>query len=103
MKVDHVCTHWQIWHLIQSNILTILQGKTVSLKLKTVDFQVRTRAHTLSSYTNDSETIFSVAKSILQTEIQAELPKILRLRLMGKILVLFSGILLSVMLDNYML
>ncbi|PVD19957.1 hypothetical protein C0Q70_20451 [Pomacea canaliculata] len=70
-----------------------LLGKTVSLKLKTVDFQVRTRAHTLSSYTNDSETIFSVAKSILQTEIQAELPKILRLRLMGKILILFSGIL----------
>ncbi|KAK7478420.1 hypothetical protein BaRGS_00030345 [Batillaria attramentaria] len=60
-----------------------LMGKTISLKLKTTDFQVRTRAQTISNFTNDAETIFSVAKGILRAEIQAELPKPLRLRLMG--------------------
>ncbi|XP_076443750.1 uncharacterized protein LOC143282122 [Babylonia areolata] len=60
-----------------------LKGKTVSLKLKTTDFQVRTRAQTISSYTSDADTIFSVARGILRNEMQAESPRLLRLRLMG--------------------
>ena len=56
----------------------------MSLKLKTTDFQVRTRAQTISSYTSSAEAIFAVAQGILRAEIQAESPKPLRLRLMGE-------------------
>ena len=56
----------------------------MTLKLKTTDFQLRTRAQTINSYTSDAEVIFAAAQGILRAEIQAELPKPLRLRLMGK-------------------
>ncbi|XP_070208820.1 DNA polymerase kappa-like [Littorina saxatilis] len=60
-----------------------LMGKTVSLKLKTTDFQVRTRAQTTSNYVGSADDIFAVAKGILRAEILAESPKPLHLRLMG--------------------
>nr|KAG5693126.1 hypothetical protein BaRGS_025485 [Batillaria attramentaria] len=51
-----------------------LMGKTISLKLKTTDFQVRTRAQTISNFTNDAETIFSVAKGILRVRMSKLAP-----------------------------
>ncbi|KAJ8304151.1 hypothetical protein KUTeg_017734 [Tegillarca granosa] len=60
-----------------------LKGKTVTIKLKTVKFEVKTRAHTLPEYTSDVEVIFATAKDLLKTEIQHVSPNPLRLRLMG--------------------
>ena len=77
---------------IISNILEckskylLLQGKTVTLKLKTVGFDVKTRAHTLAEHTADKDTILQAATDLLKTEIQACYPQPLRLRLMGKLL-----------------
>ncbi|BFY97932.1 hypothetical protein BsWGS_00972 [Bradybaena similaris] len=58
-------------------------GKTVTLKIKTVAFEVKTRAHTLSQHCNDEKTIFSAARQLLETEIHSMQPECLRLRLMG--------------------
>ena len=63
----------------------LLQGKTVSIKLKTVKFEVKTRAHSLADYTADKDEILSSAIDLLKTEIQVVSPQPLRLRLMGKI------------------
>ncbi|XP_052099685.1 DNA polymerase kappa-like [Mytilus californianus] len=60
-----------------------LKGKTVSIKIKTVEFEVKTRAHTLKDYTSDSDLIYAAAKELLRVEIQAVAPNPLRLRLMG--------------------
>ncbi|KAG8456499.1 hypothetical protein GDO86_002323 [Hymenochirus boettgeri] len=60
-----------------------LKGKTVTLKLKNVKFEVRTRALTVTSAVSTEEEIFSVAKEILKTEIDLASPESLRLRLMG--------------------
>ncbi|CAG2224215.1 POLK [Mytilus edulis] len=60
-----------------------LKGKTVSIKIKTVEFEVKTRAHTLKDYTSDSDLIYAAAKELLRVEIQAIAPNPLRLRLMG--------------------
>lgn len=56
----------------------------MALKLKTVQFDVRTRAHTLGSYTQDFDKIFAAARDILRAEIANVSPAPLRLRLMGK-------------------
>ncbi|KAM4808293.1 DNA polymerase kappa [Rhinophrynus dorsalis] len=60
-----------------------LKAKTVTIKLKNVKFEVRTRASTVSSAISTEEEIFSVAKEILKTEIDLASPEPLRLRLMG--------------------
>ncbi|CAL1530956.1 unnamed protein product [Lymnaea stagnalis] len=60
-----------------------LVGKTVSIKIKTVSFAVKTRSHSLQHFTNDEKLIFNAAKQLLKTEIEATQPDILRLRLMG--------------------
>ncbi|XP_035826622.1 DNA polymerase kappa isoform X2 [Aplysia californica] len=60
-----------------------LVGKTVTLKIKTVAFEVKTRSHTLQYDTNDENKIFQAAKQLLKTEMKAEAPQPLRLRLMG--------------------
>ncbi|XP_060082744.1 DNA polymerase kappa-like [Ylistrum balloti] len=60
-----------------------LKGKTVAIKLKTVKYEVKTRAHTLPDYTFDLDVVFSAAQGLLQTEIQSVAPQPLRLRLMG--------------------
>ncbi|GAB1605093.1 hypothetical protein Ahia01_000791100 [Argonauta hians] len=60
-----------------------LMGRTVTLKIKTVDFDVKTRAQSVSRHTCDEVQICNVARNILKTEIQNCLPKPLRLRLMG--------------------
>ncbi|XP_033730234.1 DNA polymerase kappa-like, partial [Pecten maximus] len=60
-----------------------LKGKTVAIKLKTVKYEVKTRAQTLPDYTSDLEVVFSAAQGLLQTEIHSVAPHPLRLRLMG--------------------
>ncbi|KAG8524658.1 DNA polymerase kappa, partial [Galemys pyrenaicus] len=60
-----------------------LKGRTVTLKLKNVNFEVKTRASTVSSVVSTAEEIFSIAKELLRTEIDADSPYPLRLRLMG--------------------
>lgn len=64
--------------------LAFHQGKTVTLKLKTVGFEVRTRAQTLLDHTNSVDVILEAALDLLKGEIQACHPQPLRLRLMGK-------------------
>jgi len=54
-----------------------LKGKTLTLKLKTADFEVRTRAVTTRGYINSKEDILIYATKLLK----AEMP--LSLRLMG--------------------
>ncbi|XP_032372051.1 DNA polymerase kappa [Etheostoma spectabile] len=60
-----------------------LKGKTVTLKLKNVNFEVKTRALTLTYAVATVDEIFAVAKDLLKMEIDNESPKPLRLRLMG--------------------
>ncbi|XP_049435518.1 DNA polymerase kappa isoform X1 [Epinephelus fuscoguttatus] len=60
-----------------------LKGKTVTLKLKNVNFEVKTRALTLPYAVATVDEIFAVAKDLLKTEIDNESPQPLRLRLMG--------------------
>ena len=56
----------------------------MSIKIKTVKFEVKTRAQTLAEYTADKDVILQTAIDLLKTEIQACAPQPLRLRLMGK-------------------
>ncbi|KAM9252783.1 DNA polymerase kappa [Dugong dugon] len=60
-----------------------LKGRTVTIKLKNVNFEVKTRASTVSPVVSTAEEIFAVAKELLRTEIDADFPHPLRLRLMG--------------------
>ncbi|KAF5906675.1 DNA polymerase kappa, partial [Clarias magur] len=60
-----------------------LKGKTVTLKLKNVNFEVKTRAFTLQCAVCTEEEIFAAAKDILKAEIDNVSPLPLRLRLMG--------------------
>ncbi|NXL39244.1 POLK polymerase, partial [Glaucidium brasilianum] len=60
-----------------------LKGKTVTLKLKNVNFEVKTRASTVPSSVSTEEEIFAVAKDLLGTEIDNIAPQPLRIRLMG--------------------
>ncbi|XP_073933373.1 DNA polymerase kappa isoform X2 [Castor canadensis] len=60
-----------------------LKGRTVTLKLKNVNFEVKTRASTVSSVVSTAEEIFAIAKELLRTEINSDFPHPLRLRLMG--------------------
>lgn len=60
-----------------------IKGKTVTLKLKNINFEVKTRAQTLPYAVAAVEEIFAVAKDLLKTEIENESPQPLRLRLMG--------------------
>ncbi|XP_060057034.1 DNA polymerase kappa isoform X4 [Erinaceus europaeus] len=59
-----------------------LKGRTVTVKLKNVNFEVKTRASTVSSVVSTAEAIFAVARELLRTEIDAAFPHPLRLRLM---------------------
>ncbi|XP_059192178.1 DNA polymerase kappa [Centropristis striata] len=60
-----------------------LKGKTVTLKLKNVNFEVKNRAMSLPYAVATVDEIFTVAKDLLKTEIGNESPQPLRLRLMG--------------------
>ncbi len=54
-----------------------LKGKTLTLKLKTTAFEVRTRASTLHTYIGDASTMYEAAHRLLVKEMPCEL------RLMG--------------------
>uniref|UniRef100_A0A673NPH7 DNA polymerase kappa n=1 Tax=Sinocyclocheilus rhinocerous TaxID=307959 RepID=A0A673NPH7_9TELE len=60
-----------------------LKGKTVTLKLKNVKFEVKTRAFTLQYAVCTEEEIFAAAKDLLKVEIDSVSPQPLKLRLMG--------------------
>ncbi|XP_056136455.1 DNA polymerase kappa [Lampris incognitus] len=60
-----------------------LKGKTITLKLKNVNFEVKNRGSTLPCAVATVEEIFAVAKELLKTEIENVSPQLLRLRLMG--------------------
>lgn len=60
-----------------------LVGKVVMLKIKTVNFDVRTRHLSLPEHTSDKEIITRAAKKLLDAEINMASPEPLRLRLMG--------------------
>lgn len=69
--------------LVEDLMREDFSGKTVTVKYKTVNFEVKTRAQTLLNYTQSYSEIFKTAKAILQIEINHLQPKPLRLRLMG--------------------
>ena len=56
----------------------------MTLKIKSVTFELKTKAQSLPSITNDGEEIYKVASSLLRAEIKNAHPKALKLRLMGK-------------------
>ena len=56
----------------------------MAVKLKTVDFEVKTRAVTLSRAVSSAEQLYSAASELLGAEIRACAPSPLRLRLMGR-------------------
>ncbi|XP_017551041.1 DNA polymerase kappa isoform X1 [Pygocentrus nattereri] len=60
-----------------------LKGKTITLKLKNVNFEVKTKAFTLQCAICTEEEIFAAAKDLLKAEIDNVSPQPLRLRLMG--------------------
>lgn len=60
-----------------------LKGKTVTVKLKNVNFEVKTRAVTVQYAVASADEIFAIAKDLLKTEIENVSPQLLRLRLMG--------------------
>lgn len=71
------------------NANLFLQGHTVTIKLKTVDFVVRSRALTLSRPMSTCHELYNVARQLLQQEVRACQPRPLALRLMGKSVMLF--------------
>nr|XP_054756288.1 DNA polymerase kappa-like [Lytechinus pictus] len=60
-----------------------IQGKTVTVKLKTVEFKVKSRASSLKTPVSSAQEIFAIARDLIRTEIRACHPEPLRLRLMG--------------------
>ncbi|XP_074650245.1 DNA polymerase kappa-like [Tubulanus polymorphus] len=69
--------------LVEDLKLEKITGKTVTIKLKTISFEIRTRALTMADYTNDFALICCAARRLLTTEIQRVAPEYLRIRLLG--------------------
>ena len=61
------------------------QGRTVTVKLKTVKFDVKSRASTLLQPVSSAEELYQVASQLLRTEMALCSPSQLRLRLMGEL------------------
>ena len=57
--------------------------KTVTIKLKKITFEVSLKSQTLSNYTSDCETILSVAKKLLETELSNTPIEAQKYRLIG--------------------
>ena len=55
-----------------------LSGKTLTLKLKTTAFEVRTRAYTLAQHIHTAEDIRNVALRLLQAELPVEIRLMVR-------------------------
>ncbi|KAI6654891.1 DNA polymerase kappa [Oopsacas minuta] len=58
-------------------------GYTIGIKLKTVDFEIKTRVMTIPYPTNDCKDILTCSRTLLDKEIALLKPKMLKLRLMG--------------------
>ena len=58
----------------------------MTIKLKTVEFELKTRGKTVANLTNQQSIIYAAARELLRTEIQACEPQPLKLRLMGKLI-----------------
>ena len=54
-----------------------------------MNFEVKTRASTVPAVVSTAEEIFVIAKELLRTEIDADFPHPLRLRLMGMTFTVF--------------
>lgn len=89
VKYRRSCLYLRSCYVADKTVLTNVffsifpQGKTVTLKLKNVNFEVKTRALTLPYPVATVDEIFTVAKALLKTERDNESPQPLRLRLMG--------------------
>ncbi|XP_070599295.1 DNA polymerase kappa isoform X1 [Erythrolamprus reginae] len=59
------------------------KARTITLKLKNVNFEVKTRASTVFSAVSTEDEIFAMAKDLLKSEMESVAPEPLRLRLMG--------------------
>ena len=64
----------------------VLQGRTITLKIKNINFEVKTRTVSLPSTVSSEELIFAAARDLLKIEIESVHPQPLRLRLMGNTL-----------------
>ena len=73
-----------VLYIIRSTIITLIQGRTVALKVKTVHFEVKTRAVTLPQPVSSEDQLYGAASELLTAEIRACAPNPLRLRLMGE-------------------
>ena len=76
--------YFQLYHCVCFCFCFVVQGRTVTLKLKTVFFEVKSRAVTLPSAASKAEELFRPASELLRAEIKACSPAPLRLRLMGE-------------------
>ena len=70
--------------MLSSMRCTLSQGRTVTIKLKTVGFKVLSRAVSLPRCVCSADDLFKAASELLQMEIKIAAPAPLALRLMGK-------------------
>lgn len=61
-----------------------MQGRTVTIKLKTIGFEVKSRGTTVSKPISKYQEVYQISCELLKQEIKASSPFPLRLRLMGK-------------------
>ena len=77
----------QLWQLSEKLSMRLkrsaLAGSTVTLKLKTADFQIRTRAQTLSHSTQLAERIFAVGRDLLAKEIDGSMFRLIGIGMSG--------------------
>ena len=66
------------------SVVFTAQGRTITLKIKKVNFEVHSHAESVSGPVSSSEELFRSAKQLLRAEIAACQPNPLRLRLMGE-------------------
>ena len=60
-----------------------LAGRSITVKFKLVNFEIKTRTKTILDYVNTSNEIYDVAKEIIKNQTLACKPKRLKLRLLG--------------------
>ncbi|XP_066274420.1 DNA polymerase kappa-like [Branchiostoma lanceolatum] len=75
---------WELCEALAKNLQDEgLKGRTVTIKLKTVNFDVKQRGQTVPRAVSAMNEIYDVAEELLKMEIQQCQPQPLRLRLMG--------------------
>lgn len=61
------------------------QGRNITVKMKNINFEVRSRGETLSHVVSSADDLYESASQLLRAEIKACSPTPLRLRLMGEL------------------